>query len=91
MGVNATRITSNEKAMQSDNGDQLYKTLLCHAYNYDNIIWLDLGSVGRAVASDYRGPQFKSSHGQNLQCTNLPLVAEKTKMKKKEVVSGPFF
>ena len=24
------------------------------------------GSVGRAVASDTRGPQFKSSHRQNL-------------------------
>ena len=29
-------------------------------------IYSGFGSVGRAVASDNQGPQFKSSHQQNL-------------------------
>ena len=42
------------------------------------------GSVGRAVASNTRGLQFKSSHRQNLYCTLLTVnCIEKTKNKEK--------
>ena len=42
------------------------------------------GSVGRAVASDTRGPQFESRHRQNFTLNlYLPLTLEKTKTKKK--------
>ena len=35
--------------------------------NYDKkIVGSSCGSVGKAVASDSRGPRFKSSHSQNL-------------------------
>ena len=43
------------------------------------------GSVGRAVASDTRGPQFESSHRQNFINTFTINCIEKTKIKKKEV------
>ena len=38
------------------------------------------GSVGRAVASDTRGPQFKSSHRQNL--LNICLLSTVLKRRK---------
>ena len=44
------------------------------------------GSVGRAVASDTRGPQFESSHRRTfIKNIYLPIVncTEKTKIKKK--------
>ena len=46
------------------------------------------GSVGRAVASDTRGPRFKSSHRRN--CINILTnnCIEKTKIKKKEAGIG---
>ena len=50
------------------------------------------GSVGRAVASDTRDPQFESSHWQTF-IKNLFIVncAEKTKkVKKKEAGNGLF-
>ena len=44
-----------------------------NAKSFDNL-GSDCGSVGRAVASDTRGPLFESSHQQNfimnLQCAN---------------------
>ena len=44
------------------------------------------GSGGRAVASDTRGLQFKSSHWQNLiQNVYFLLTVEKTKRKKKRL------
>ena len=46
------------------------------------------GSVGRAAASDTRGPRFESSHQQNLfisieHFVYYPLCIGKTKIKKK--------
>ena len=41
------------------------------------------GSVGRAVASDTRGPQFKSSHRRNFIHVFTINCIEKTKIKKK--------
>ena len=49
------------------------------------------GSVGRAVASNVRGPRFISSHRRNLNWTLFTVNwIEKTKIKKKEVGNGPF-
>ena len=47
------------------------------------------GSVGRVVASDNRGPRFKSSHRRN--CIHILTIncIEKTKIKKKEAGNGP--
>ena len=45
------------------------------------------GSVGRVVASNARGPQFKSSHRQKF-ILNIYCI-EKTKIKK-EAGNGPF-
>ena len=56
---------------------------------YDIIIydWLKMnsgcGSVGRAVASNARGPRFISSHQQNLYSIFAISCIEKTKIKKK--------
>ena len=50
------------------------------------------GSVGRAAASNTRGPGFESSHRQNLlNVYLLSTVLKKTKIKKKEARNGPFF
>ena len=50
------------------------------------------GSVGRVVASDTRGPQFESSHRQNLlNICLLSTVYWKDKNKEKEAGNGPFF
>ena len=50
------------------------------------------GSVGRAVASDSRGPRFESSHWKkcifNIFTVNC---VEKMKNKEKEAGIGPFF
>ena len=50
--------------------------------------------VGRAVASDARGPRFVSSHRQTF-ILDIYLFSvnciEKTKIKIKEAVNGPFF
>ena len=48
------------------------------------------GTVGRAVASDTRGPRFESSHRQNFINVFTINCIEKTKIKKKETVNGPF-
>ena len=48
------------------------------------------GSVGRAVASDTRGPWFESSHWQYLYWTLFTVnCTEKTTIKKKEARNGP--
>ena len=48
------------------------------------------GAVGRAVASDTRGPQFESSHWQNSLIYLFTVnCIEKTKIKKKEAGNGP--
>ena len=53
--------------------------------------WL-CGSVGRAVASDTRGPRFESSHRQNLlNICLLSTVYWKDENKEKEAGNGPFF
>ena len=49
------------------------------------------GTVGRAVASEIRGPGFESSHRQLLLNIYLMLNVEKTKNKEKETENGPFF
>ena len=50
------------------------------------------GSVGRAVASNSRGPRFESSHREqfilNIYCQ---LYSKKDKNKEKEAGNGPFF
>ena len=53
--------------------------------------WL-CGSVGRAVASDTRGPRFESSHRQKfiLNICFLSTVYWKDENKKKEAGIGPF-
>ena len=48
------------------------------------------GSVGRAVASDARGPQFESSHRQNIIHVLTINCIENTKIKEKEAGNGPF-
>ena len=49
------------------------------------------GSVGRAVASDTRGPRFESFHLQNLYVTLLTVnCIEKKKIKKKRPGMDPF-
>ena len=49
------------------------------------------GAVGRAVASDTRGPRFESSHWQLLLNIYLLLtVCRKDKNKEKEAGNGPF-
>ena len=45
-------------------------------------------SVGRAVGSNSRGPRFESSHQQNFIMSIF--YVEKTKIKEKEVGTGPF-
>ena len=47
---------------------------------------LGYGSLGRAVASNTRDPQFESSHWRKLSSINS---IEKTKIKKKEARNGP--
>ena len=50
------------------------------------------GAVGRAVASDTRGPGFESSHRQLLLNIYLLLaVCRKDENKEKEAGNGPFF
>ena len=52
------------------------------------------GSVGRAVASDARGPRFKSVIGKNLFILNICLLSTvywKDENKEIEVGNGPFF
>ena len=50
------------------------------------------GAVGRGVASDTRGPGFKSSHRQLLLNIYLLLtVCRKDENKGKEAGNGPFF
>ena len=53
------------------------------------------GSVGRAVASNNRGPRFKSSHWQKfiyiLNICLLSTVYWKDENKEKEAGNGPFF
>ena len=52
-------------------------------------MWL-CGSVGRVVASDTRGLQFKSSHWQNLlNICLLSTVLKDEKMEEKEAGNGP--
>ena len=52
--------------------------------------WL-CGSVGRAVASDTRGPRFKFSHRQKfIEHLFTVSCVEKTKIKKKEAGNGIF-
>ena len=49
------------------------------------------GTVGRAVASNIRGPRFESSHRQLLLNIDLLLtVCRKYKNKEKEAGNGPF-
>ena len=46
--------------------------------------WAVSGSVGRAVASDSRGPRFKSSHRQNLDSVNcIEIWKDENKRKKR--------
>ena len=47
------------------------------------------GSVGKAVASDSRGPWFEFSHWLNLYWTFTINCFEKTKIKKKEAEKCP--
>ena len=53
------------------------------------------GSVGRAVASNTRGPRFESSHRQKfiytLNISLLSTVYRKDENKGKEAGNGPFF
>ena len=71
-------------------------TLYCLTYSdkaklWQKIVGSSCGSVGKAVASDSRGPRFKSSHSQNL-CWPLTVnCIEKTKIKKKRPGMAHFF
>ena len=49
------------------------------------------GSVGRAIASDSRGPQFKSSQQQKTILNIMVNCIEKDENKEKEARNGPFF
>ena len=48
------------------------------------------GSVGRAVVSNIRDLQFKSSHGQNLMMNIFTVNCGKDENKEKMTVNGPF-
>ena len=48
------------------------------------------GSVGRAVASDYRGLLFESSHLQKFTLNIYCQLYYKDKNKEKEAWNGPF-
>ena len=49
------------------------------------------GSVGRAVASDTRGPRFESSHRRNFIMNMFTNNCWKDENKEKEAENGPFF
>ena len=49
------------------------------------------GSVGRAVASDSRGPRFESSHRQKFILNIYCQLYWKDENKEKEAGNGPFF
>ena len=61
----------------------MFKSVLC-LINY-SITWttgsINFGCVGRAVASDIRGPQFESQSSANIFIQNMHLLTtvEKTK------------
>ena len=56
-----------------------------------NIQGSGCGSVGRVIASDPRGPWFKSSHWQKLYWTYTINCIEKTKIKKKRPGLAHFY
>ena len=62
----------------------MFKSVLC-LINY-SITWttgsINFGCVGRAVASDIRGPQFESQSSANIFIQNMHLLTtvEKTKI-----------
>ena len=60
-----------------------YQKMLLNDYKF---VGSGCGAVGRAVASDTRGPPFESSHQQNLYELSTVL-----KIKKKEAGKGPIF
>ena len=49
------------------------------------------GSIGRAVASNSRGPQFESSHRQKFLLNIYCKLYWKDENKEKEAGNGPFF
>ena len=49
----------------------MYSDILVLGMNMDNRLSSGCGSVGRAVASDSRGPRFESSHGQKFKLKRL--------------------
>ena len=60
--------------------------------NYFLCLGSGCGAVGRAVASNTRGPGFESSHWQLLLNIYLLLtVCRKDENKEKEAENGPFF
>ena len=48
------------------------------------------GSVGRAVASDTRGPRFESSNRRNFIMNMFTVNCWKDENKEKEAENGPF-
>ena len=68
--------------------------MVCFKMNYKvtRTLGSGCGAVGRAVASDTRGPGFESSHRQLLLNIYLLLtVCRKDENKEKEARNGPFF
>ena len=72
----------------------LTKRLLPLSINSGNMykenMGIGCGSVGRAVASDTRGPQFESSHRRNFIMNIFTNNCWKDENKEKEAENGPF-
>ena len=70
----------------------IWSTPAVHLHFYKELHWgSGCGSVGRAVASDTRGPRFESSHIIYIEHSFSVNCIEKTKIKLKEAGNGPFF
>ena len=58
---------------------------------YKENMGIGCGSVGRAVASDTRGPQFESSHWQDFIMNIFTDNCWKDENNEKEAENGPIF
>ena len=64
----------------------IYCTLLMKLLRFGS----GVGSVGRAVASDSRGPRFESNHRQKFKVNNYCQLYRKDENQEIEAGNGPF-
>ena len=87
--------TTNKNEIKFGNVSILYFYSQIHNYNALCITFHYLGSgcgsVGRAVASDTKGPRFESGHRQTFYYLFTINWIEKTKTKDKRGREGPIF